>query len=133
MQVNNKSLDTLRYHVLADSTLSDDQRRQDLDTISYIENGLASGELVSVNRLDLIRSAAEKSQRKKNVALRKKLKAKSRKVMRNATEDTRSIKSLDAFDEKVMYSSEEEIRRYADGMGITDTYNETKRYDNEWN
>jgi len=133
MQVNNESLDTLRYHVLADSTLSDDQRRQDLDTISYIENGLASGELVSVNRLDLIRSAAEKSQRKKNVALRKKLKAKSRKVMRNATEDTRSIKSLDAFDEKVMYSSEEEIRRYADGMGITDTYNETKRYDNEWN
>jgi len=133
MQVNNESLDTLRYHVLADSTLSDDQRRQDLDTISYIENGLASGELVSVNRLDLIRSAAEKSQRKKNVALRKKLKAKSRKVMRNATEDTRSIKSLDAFDEKVMYSSDEEIRRYADGMGITDTYNETKRYDNEWN
>jgi len=133
MQVNNESLDTLRYHVLADSTLSDDQRRQDLDTISYIENGLASGELVSVNRLDLIRSAAEKSQRKKNVALRKKLKAKSRKVMRNATEDTRSIKSLDAFDEKVMYSSEEEIRRYADGMGITDTYNETKRYDNDWN
>jgi len=133
MQVNNESLDTLRYHVLADSTLSDDQRRQDLDTISYIENGLASGELVSVNRLDLIRSAVEKSQRKKNVALRKKLKAKSRKVMRNATEDTRSIKSLDAFDEKVMYSSDEEIRRYADGMGITDTYNETKRYDNEWN
>ena len=121
MQVNNESLDTLRYHVLADSTLSDDQLRQDLDTISYIENGLASGELVSVNRLDLIRSAAEKSQRKKNVALRKKLKAKSRKVMRNATEDTRSIKSLDAFDEKVMYSSDEEIRRYADGMGITDT------------
>jgi len=133
MQVNNESLDTLRYHVLADSTLSDEQRRQDLNTISYIENGLASGELVSVNRLDLIRSAAEKSQRKKNVALRKKLKAKSRKVMRNATEDTRSIKSLDAFDEKVMYSSEEEIRRYADGMGITDTYNETKRYDNDWN
>ena len=133
MQVNNESLDTLRYHVLADSTLSDDQRRQDLDTISYIEKGLASGELVSVNRIDLIRSAAEKSQRKKNVALRKKLKAKSRKVMRNATEDTRSIKSLDAFDEKVMYSSEEEIRRYADGMGITDTYNETKRYDNDWN
>jgi len=133
MQVNNESLDTLRYHVLADSSLSDDQRRQDLDTISYIEKGLASGELVSVNRLDLIRSAAEKSQRKKNVALRKKLKAKSRKVMRNATEDTRSIKSLDAFDEKVMYSSEEEIRRYADGMGITDTYNETKRYDNDWN
>jgi len=133
MQVNNESLDTLRYHVLADSTLSDDQRRHDLNTISYIENGLASGELVSVNRLDLIRSAAEKSQRKKNVALRKKLKAKSRKVMRNATEDTRSIKSLDAFDEKVMYSSEEEIRRYADGMGITDTYNETKRFDNDWN
>jgi len=133
MQINNETLDTLRYHVLADSTLSDDQRRQDLNTISYVENGLASGEMVAVDRLDLIRSAAQKSQRKKNVSLRKKLKAKSRKVMRNATEDTRSIKSLDAFDEKVMYSSEEEIRRYADGMGITDTYNETKRYDNEWN
>ena len=133
MQINNETLDTLRYHVLADSTLSDDQRRQDLNTISYVENGLASGEMVAVDRLDLIRSAAQKSQRKKNVSLRKKLKAKSRKVMRNATEDTRSIKSLDAFDEKVMYSSEEEIRRYADGMGITDTYNETKRFDNDWN
>ena len=133
MRINNESLDLLRYHLLADSTIGDEQRRRELDTISYIENGLASGELVSVNRLDLIRSAAEKSQRKKNVALRKKLKAKSRKVMRNATEDTRSIKSLDAFDEKVMYSSKEEIRRYADGMGITDTYNETKRYDNDWN
>jgi len=133
MQINNETLDTLRYHVLADSTLSDDQRRQDLNTISYVENGLASGEMVAVDRLDLIRSAAQKSQRKKNVSLRKKLKAKSRKVMRNATEDTRSIKSLDAFDEKVMYSSEEDIRRYADGMGITDTYNETKRFDNDWN
>jgi len=133
MRINNETLDTLRYHVLADSTLSDEQRRQDLNTISHVEKGLASGEMVAVDRLDLIRTAAQKSQSKKNVTLRKKLKAKSRKVMRNATEDERTMRSMDAFDESFMYSSDKEIRKYADSMGITDAYNETKRFDDEWN
>jgi len=133
MRINNESLDLLRYHLFADSSIGDEQRRRELNTISYVENGLATGELVAVDRLDLIRDAVSNVQSKKNVKLRKKLKDKSRRVMRNATEDTRSIKSLDAFDEKVMYSSDDEVRRYADNMGITDAYNETKRFDDEWN
>jgi hypothetical protein len=79
--------------------------------------------------MSTIRDAAQKKQK----SFRKKVKAKNRKMLRNATEDNRSIKSLDAFDEKFMYSTEEEIRRYADGMGITEVYQETKRFDEEWN
>ena len=133
MRINNESLDLLRYHVLADSSISDDQRQQNLDTISYVENGLASGDLVVVDRLDMIKKATKKTQNKKNVTLRKKLKAKSRKVMRNATEDERTMRSMGAFDERFMFSSDKEIRKYADSMGITDTYKETIRFDEEWN
>jgi len=133
MRINNESLDLLRYHVLADSSISDDQRQQNLDTISYVENGLASGELVVIDRLDMIKKVAKKTQNKKNVTLRKKLKAKSRKVMRNATEDERTMRSMGAFDERFMFSSDKEIRKYADSMGITDTYKETIRFDEEWN
>ena len=133
MRINNESLDLLRYHVLADSSISDDQRQQNLDTISYVENGLASGELVVIDRLDMIKKVAKKTQSKKNVTLRKKLKAKSRKVMRNATEDERTMRSMGAFDERFMFSSDKEIRKYADSMGITDTYKETIRFDEEWN
>jgi hypothetical protein len=133
MRINNESLELLRYHVLADSSISDEQRQKNLDTISYVEEGLASGEFVAVNRLDLIKSAAKKTQSKKNVTLRKKLKAKSRKVVRNATEDERTMRSMGAFDESFMFSSDKEIRKYADSMGITDTYKETKRFDEEWN
>ena len=133
MRINNESLDLLRYHVLADSSISEEHRQQNLDTISYVENGLASGELVVIDRLDMIKKVAKKTQNKKNVTLRKKLKAKSRKVMRNATEDERTMQSMDAFDERFMFSSDKEIRKYADSMGITDTYKETIRFDEEWN
>lgn len=85
------------------------------------------------DRLAMIKNAAEKVQKGKNITLRTKLKSKSRKLMRNVKEDTRSIRSMDAFDERVMYSTDAEVRALADGIGITDTYNETIRFDNDWN
>jgi len=133
MRINNESLDLLRYHLLADSSINEEQRRRELDTISYVEGGLAAGELVTVDRLDMIRDAAKSVQSKKNTKLRKKLKAKSRKVVRNATEDERTMRSMDAFDESFMFSSDKEVRKFADSMGITDTYNVTKRFDDDWN
>lgn len=85
------------------------------------------------DRLSIIKAAAEKAQKNKNMAFRKKLKAKGRKAHRNATEDARSLRSMDAFDEKTMYSTREEVLDFADSIGIMDTYRETKRFDDEWN
>ena len=133
MRINDSNLKLLRQHVMVDPEISEDQRRRDLDTIEDVKTGLDSGRYVLADRLSTIREAAKKTQKARSVAFRKKLKAKSRKARRNATEDSRSIKSLDAFDEKFMHSSDEEVRRYADGMGITDVYKETKRFDEEWN
>jgi len=133
LNINDKTLKLLRQHVMVDSDITEEQRQKDLNTIANMKQMLDSGECVPVDRMAMIKKAAEKKQKGKNVTFRKKLKAKSRKVQRNATEDTRLLKSMDAFDEKVMYSSDEEVRQYADSMGITDTYNETKRFDEEWN
>ena len=128
MQINEQNLELLRQNVMDDSDISESERQRSLDAIAGVEQGINSGEFTVVDRTAMIKDAVEG----KRNNLRKKLKAKSRKVMRNATEDTRLMQSLDAFDEKFMYSSEEEIRRYADGMGITEVYNETKRFDNQW-
>lgn len=130
LKIDDASLKMLRQHVMVDSEISESERRRSLDAIARVKQGIDSGEFTVVDRTQLIKKAAE---RKQGTAFCKKLKAKSRKVRRNATEDTRTIKSLDAFDEKFMYSSDEEVRRYADGMGITDVYKETKRFDEEWN
>jgi hypothetical protein len=135
MRINDKSLKLLRQHVMVDSEISEEQRQKDLATIARVKEGLDSGEFVAVDRLSMIKQAVEKKQRRsgKNVTFRAKLKAKSRKVRRNATEETRSVRSLDAFDERFMYSSDDEVRRFADGAGIADAYAETVRFDEEWN
>ena len=129
MQINEQNLELLRQNVMDDSNISESERQRSLDAIAGVEQGINSGEFTVIDRTAMIKDVVEG----KRNNLRKKLKAKSRKVMRNATEDTRLMQSLDAFDEKFMYSSEEEVRRYADGMGITEVYNETKRFDNDWN
>jgi len=129
MRINDKNLKLLRQHVMVDSEISEEERQRSLDAIADVKTGLDDGRYVLTDRMSTIRDAAQKKQK----SFRKKVKAKNRKMLRNATEDNRSIKSLDAFDEKFMYSTEEEIRRYADGMGITEVYQETKRFDEEWN
>ena len=133
--MNTDNLRALYNKVASDSSITDTQRSRDLETIEHVMFALKFGELSEpqVDRLSLVKQAAEKVQRGKNVTFRTKLKAKSRKVRRNATEDTRSVRSLDAFDEKFMYSSDDEVRRFADGAGITDAYAETVRFDEEWN
>lgn len=133
MRINDKSLKLLRQHVMIDPEITEDQRQSYLRTIEDVKTGLDSGRYFVVDRAQLIKDAAERKQRGRNVSFRKKLKGKGRKVRRNATEGTRSIKSLDAFDESFMYSSDDEVRKYADGIGITDVYKETKRFDEEWN
>lgn len=129
MHINNESLDTLRQCVESDSSITEEQCTRDLETIESVRQGLASGEFVVVDRLSMIQTAAKK------VQFRKKVNSKSRKVRRKVKEkeSTLSSSSLDAFDEQVMYLSDSEVRKYADNMGITETYNETKRFDNEWN
>ena len=133
LNINDKTLKMLRQHVMLDPEITEEQRQKDLAAITKVKEGLNSGEYVAVDRMSMIKKAAQKKQKGKNVTFRKKLKAKSRKVQRNATEDTRSLHAVDAFDEKFMYSSDSEIKTFADSMGITDTYNETKRFDEEWN
>jgi len=129
MRINDKNLKLLRQHVMVDSEISEEERQRSLDAIADVKTGLDDGRYVLTDRMSTIRDAAQKKQK----SFRKKVKAKNRKMLRNVTEDTRTIKSLDAFDEKFMYSTEEEVRRYADGMGITEVYQETKRFDEEWN
>jgi hypothetical protein len=129
MRINDKNLKLLRQHVMVDSEISEEERQRSLNAIADVKTGLDDGRYVLTDRMSTIRDAAQKKQK----SFRKKVKAKNRKMLRNATEDTRTIKSLDAFDEKFMYSTEEEVRRYADGMGITEVYQETKRFDEEWN
>jgi len=133
LNINDKTLKLLRQHVMVDSDITEEQRQKDLNTIANMKQMLDSGECVPVDRMAMIKKAAEKKQKGKNVTFRKKLKAKSRKVQRNATEDARSLKAMDAFDEKFMYSSDDEVRRFAEGSGITDVYKETMRFDEEWN
>ena len=127
MRINDRSLKLLRQHVMVDSDISESERTRSLEVIARVKAGLDSGEFVAVDRMSMIKGAAEKKR------FRSKVKAKSRKVQRNATEDTRSLRAVDAFDEKLMYSSDSEIKTFADSMAITETYNETKRFDEEWN
>ena len=134
--MNTENFRILYTRVATDPNIDDRQRNRELETIGRVMTALEFGELEpEVDRLSLIKQAAEKVQRSggKNVTFRKKLKAKSRKVRRNATEDTQSVQALDAFDEKFMYSSDDEVRRFAEGSGITEIYAETKRFDEEWN
>jgi len=132
--MNTENFKKLYASVMADPNIDEKQRRHECEIIGRVMFALEFGELEPpVDRLAMIKAAAEKKQKGKNVTLRKKLKAKSRKVVRNATEDERTVRAMDAFDERVMYSSDNEVRALADGIGITDAYNETVRFDNEWN
>ena len=128
MRINDKSLKLLRQHVMVDSDISESERARSLEVIARVKAGLDSGEFVAVDRMSMIKDAAEKKR------FRSKVKAKSRKVRRKTTKaEVKSIRSVDAFDEEFMYSSDKENREYAELVGITDAYNETKRFDNDWN
>ena len=132
--MNEQNFKALRQKVAADPSIDDNQRQRELETINRVMFAAKFGELEpQVDRLAMIKAAAEKVQKGKNVTLRKKLKAKSRKAVRTATEDERVTQQVNAFDESVMYSSDNEVRALADGIGITDAYAETVRFDGEWN
>ena len=134
MYMNEENFRILWTKVKADPSIDDAQRDRDLEAITCVMYAVKFGELEpEVDRLSLIKDAAEKVQKNKNVTLRKKLKTKSRKAVRQASEDSRVAGHLDAFDEKMMYSSDAEVREFADGAGITDAYAETVRFDEEWN
>jgi len=81
---------------------------------------------MSVDRLDLIRRAAEKQQ------FKQKVQKKTRKATRNARAGRKSKDSMDAFDEAFMYDDERTTRRVIRDSGIVDTFAYTTRYDNEW-
>jgi len=129
IKINDESLKMLREYIMTDPEITEEQRQNDLSTIDDVMSGLESGEYFVIDRMSIIKAAAEKAQ------FRKKVKAKSRKVRRKVRENesTLNSSSLDAFDEQLMYLSDNEVRKYVDNMGITETYNETKRFDNEWN
>ena len=82
---------------------------------------------MSVDRLELIRQAAEKTQ------FKQKVQKKTRKVARNARAGRKSKDSMDAFDEAFMYDDERTTRRVIRESGIVDTFAFTTRFDNEWN
>lgn len=82
---------------------------------------------MSVDRLELIRQAAEKNQ------FKKKVQAKTRKVARKARAVRKSKDSVDAFDESFMYDDEKTTRRVIRDSGIIDTFAHTTKFDNDWN
>lgn len=82
---------------------------------------------MSVDRLELIRQAAEKTQ------FKQKVQKKTRKVARNARSGRKSKDSMAAFDEEFMYDDERTTRRVIRESGIVDTFSYTTRFDNEWN
>ena len=59
-------------------------------------------------------------------------KSKNRKMLKNINEDKRLMKSMDAFSEETMYYSERDTRSIIDELGITETFHNTTRFDNEW-
>jgi len=85
------------------------------------------------DRLALIKAAAEKLQAKQAKAFKTKVQAKGRKTVRNATEGTKSIKGLEAFEESFMYDNEKTVARVWRDSGVVDSYRDTIRYDNDWN
>lgn len=81
----------------------------------------------TVDRIDLIRRAAEKSQ------FKQKVQKKTRKVARNARAGRKSQDSTDAFDEAFMYDDERTVRRVFRDSGVIDNFTHTTRFDNDWN
>lgn len=86
------------------------------------------------DRLAMIKAASKKINDKKGskTIFMVKVQAKCRKAIKNATEDDRVNKSLEAFDEAFMYDSARSVDRIWRASGVVDTYRDTIRYDNEW-
>ena len=82
---------------------------------------------MSVDRIEMIRAAAEKSQ------FKKKVQTKTRKVARNMRAGKKSKDSMDAFAEEFMYDDDRTTRRVIRDSGIVDTFSFTTKFDNEWN
>ena len=129
ISITYQNLEMLRLRVLADTSLSDTEQAQYLSTLRDVREGLETGKYTVVDRKALIKQAADKY----NSKFRRKLKNKSVNLMTKTSAEGKSISSVDAFDEKLMYATAEETRRYADTIGLTDIYQETVRFDNEWN
>lgn len=81
-----------------------------------------------MNRIDMIRKAAQKVERERRFIQR--MEAKGVKWKKNATEDKRLEKEMEAFDEKNVYLNEKEVYNVLDGCGIIDTYNAMKEQEN---
>ena len=139
MTAINTTVNKIANKIRKDSTLTEDQRQQELALVNKIRAGLRSGEFeFKQDRIDTIRQAAEKVQGSKNMNLRSKTKASSRKVRRAAAEETRGAEiapglGTDAFDYQIMGSNDSEARSVASSEGIEDAYNQTVRFDSEWN
>jgi len=81
----------------------------------------------NVDRIALIRQAAEKT------AFKTKVQKKTRKVARNVRAARKVLDSMDAFDEAFMYDDEKTIRRVAKESGIDEIFAYTTKFDNQWN
>jgi len=134
MVATNKTLNSIASKVRKDTNLSEEQRQNELELINRIRKGLRSGDFeFKQDRIDTIRQAAEKVQGSKNMKLRSKTKTASRKVKRAAAEETRGAEicpefGTDVFDYQIARESNN-----TDIAGIDDTYNQTVRFDEEWN
>lgn len=82
---------------------------------------------MSAERLEMIRKAAKKVE--KEMAFKAKQQAKSKKQLRNATASKRSVKGLEAFDEKNLYVNERELNAAIVCSGVMDNYYSTMRSD----
>ena len=139
MAATNKTLNRIARKVRKDTTLTEDQRQQELALIKQIRKGLKTGEIeFNQSRIETIRQAAEKVQSKKNMNLRSKTQASSRKAKRAAAEETRGAAiapelGTDAFDYQIMGSTDSDARSVAQVEGIEDAYNSTVSFDSEWN
>jgi len=86
------------------------------------------------DRLAMIMAASKKinDNKKSKTTFKAKVQTKCLKAIKNATEDDRVNKSLEAFDEAFMYDSARSVDRIWRASGVVDTYRDTVRYDNEW-
>ena len=81
----------------------------------------------TVDRIALIRQAAEKT------AFKTKVQKKTRKVARNVKAGRKALASVDAFDEAFMYDDEKTIRRVVKESGIDEIFAYTTKFDDQWN
>jgi hypothetical protein len=80
---------------------------------------------MSIDRLELIRQAAEKYQ------FKTKLQAKTRKV--KVKRGRKAKAPVEAVDDGASYDDERTIRKVVHESGLVDTFAYTTRFDNEWN